>query len=93
MRIIGHVEHPTLKITVFKMDNRISIKFESGLYEQTYKFRSGEGVECFEDAQKLVDANFQAQVLQQLGQMHDIRTQAINRNMDAAEEDEFERII
>ena len=34
MRILGYLEHPTLKITVFKMDNRISVKFENSLYEQ-----------------------------------------------------------
>lgn len=38
MRIIGYIEHPGMKITVFKTDTRISVKFETGFYEQTYKF-------------------------------------------------------
>jgi len=93
MRIIGNIEHPILKITVFKMENRISVKFESGLYEQTYKFRSGEGIESFEDVEKVVDATFQAQVLQHLNLMHDIKNQAISRNIVQEEEEEFDTII
>ena len=93
MRIIGNIEHPILKITVFKMENRISVKFESGLYEQTYKFRDGEGVETLEDVEKVVDVPFQAQVLQHLNQMHEIRNQTLSRNIVLEEEDEFDRII
>lgn len=93
MRIIGNIEHPILKITVFKMENRISVKFESGLYEQTYKFRSGEGIESFEEVEKVVDASFQAQVLQHLNLMHEIKNQAISRNITLEEEDEFDTII
>lgn len=93
MRIIGNIEHPILKITVFKMENRISVKFESGLYEQTYKFRIGEGIESFEDVEKVVDAPFQAQVLQLLTNMHELKNQAIARNIVQEEEEEFDRII
>jgi len=93
MRIIGNIEHPILKITVFKMENRISVKFESGLYEQTYKFRDGEGVETLEDVEKVVDVLFLAQVLQHLNQMHEIRNQTLSRNIFVEENDEFDRII
>lgn len=51
MRIIGYIEHPGFKITVFKMDDRISVKFENGVNEQTYKFRSGEGIDGLSDVQ------------------------------------------
>lgn len=93
MRIIGNIEHPILKISVFKMDNKISVKFESGLYEQIYKFRSGEGVETLEDVEKIVDPTFQAQVLEHLNLMHQMRNQTLSRNIVVEEEDEFERII
>lgn len=93
MRIIGNIEHPILKITVFKMENRISVKFESGLYEQTYKFRSGEGIESLADVEKIVDATFQAQVLQHLTLMNEIKNQAVGRNIAQEEEDEFDTII
>lgn len=93
MRIIGNIEHPILKITVFKMENRISVKFESGLYEQTYKFRSGEGIESLADVEKVVDAVFQNQVVQHLSLMNEIKNQAMGRNISLDEEDEFDTII
>ena len=49
MRVIGNIDHPILKITAFKMDNKLSIKFESGLFEQTYKFRESEQLRLKED--------------------------------------------
>ena len=42
MRIIGQIEHPDLKITVFKSDNRISVKFENEGYEQIFKLGADE---------------------------------------------------
>ena len=93
MRIIGNIEHPVLKITVFKMENKISIKFESGLYEQTYKFRTGDGMETFEDVEKLVDSAFLEKVGDILQTMHDVKSQALLRQYTAQEEDEFETII
>lgn len=70
MRIIGYIEHPWMKITVFKMDDKISVKFESGQYEQTYKFRSGEGVEGLEDVRHFADAQFISAVESILTAMH-----------------------
>jgi hypothetical protein len=37
MRIVGYIEDPQLKITVFQMNNRVSVKIEYRLMEQTYK--------------------------------------------------------
>jgi hypothetical protein len=93
MRIIGNIEHPVLKITVFKMENKISIKFESGLYEQTYKFRTGDGMETFEDVEKLVDSAFLERVGELLQTMHEVKSQALLRQFTDQEEDEFETII
>ncbi len=92
MRIIGYVEHPSLKITVFKMDNKISVKFENTLYEQTYKFRDSEALSSIADVQKLVDGEFIARVLKELAVMHQVRQEALNRFMPEEEED-FEEII
>ena len=93
MRIIGYLEHPVLKITVFKMDDRVSVKFESGLYEQTYKFRSGEGVESLEDVKNLVDEPFLQGVLQQLKEMHETRIQGLARLQPGSGTEIFEEII
>ncbi|MEK7256255.1 MAG: hypothetical protein AAB316_15995 [Bacteroidota bacterium] len=71
MRIIGSIPHPTLKITVFKMDNRLSIKFEAGMYEQTYKFRESTDLQDFAGAQRLVDEPFLRFVLELASKMAD----------------------
>lgn len=93
MRIIGYIEHPSMKITVFKMENKLSVKFESGLYEQTYKFRDGEAVESLPDIQKLVDTTFLKEVEQELDRMQQIKNQAIKRNASSKSSEEFEDII
>jgi len=35
MRIIGYLENRPCKVTVFEMDDKISVKFEVDLLEQT----------------------------------------------------------
>ncbi len=93
MRIIGNIEHAILKITVFKMDNKFSVKFESGLYEQIYKFRSSDTIKGLEDIQKMVDAPFCEEVLQDLNRMHQRKNQAMARNLPQETGMEFEEII
>ena len=93
MRIIGYVEHPTLKITVFKMENKISVKFENTLYEQTYKFRDSEALSSIGEVQKLVDGVFIDRVLKELAVMHQVSQEALNRFLPEEEEEEFEEII
>lgn len=93
MRIIGAIEHPILKITVFKMDNKFSVKFESGLYEQTYKFRSSDTIKSLEAIQKMVDAPFCEAVLQDLNRMHQRKNEAMARTLPQEGGMEFEEII
>lgn len=93
MRIIGQIHHPTLKITVFKMDNRLSVKFETGLYEQTYKFRESDSFHNFENAQKLVDEAFLRFVLEEFERMHRSKNEALGRYLPLEKEEIFETII
>ena len=93
MRIIGHIDHPILKITVFKMDNKLSIKMETGLYEQTYKFRESDEISQFEDIQALVDEHFINTVLAEMSSMHQIKMAALDRFLPTKEADEFDEII
>ncbi len=58
MRVVGEIDHPRLKITVFKNDGKFSLKFEGSLLEQTYKFRDDERLGSVEDVKKIVDADF-----------------------------------
>ncbi|MEY3367986.1 MAG: hypothetical protein RI973_1141 [Bacteroidota bacterium] len=93
MRIIGNIEHPGLKITVFKMDNKLSVKFETGLYEQTYKFRESEYLKEFADMQRLVDEEFIQCVEARFASMHQEKNEAMLRFLPPARMDLPEEII
>ena len=39
MRVIGQLEHPRIKITLFDQNDKLSVKFEKGQSEIILKFR------------------------------------------------------
>ena len=92
MRIVGDIPHPSLKITIFLHDSKYAVKFESGLYEQTYKFRSGNDLQTEEDIKAIIDANFIQQVELSLPKMHQQKLAAMGR-WRSSESDDFEEII
>ncbi len=92
MRIIGSIDHPVLKITIFQMDNKLSVKFETGLYEQTYKFRNSDNINTLEDIKQLVDETFITNALAEMSNLHQIKSRAMSRFLPT-EEDEFDNII
>jgi predicted DNA-binding protein with PD1-like motif len=93
MRIIGNIEHPNLKITVFKMDNKLSVKFESGLYEQTFKYRVQEGLENFEDVKKMVSEEMINEVNSNIQSMHQLKMKTLKEYLKSTVEEEFDKII
>lgn len=93
MRIIGYIEHPSLNITVFNMDNKFSIKFESGMYEQTYKLRQMPSINGIEEIKQLVDEPFIAEVLKEFSVLNRIKNGALERFLPKQAEEEFEEII
>ncbi len=92
MRIIGNIDHPTLKITVFKMDNKLSVKFETGLYEQTFKFRESDELNDFATMQQLVDEQLVNEVMENFARMHHLKNEALGRFLPKVKA-EFEEII
>ncbi len=92
MRIVGDIPHPTLKITIFLHDSKYAVKFEAGLYEQTYKFRSGEEISSVEDIKAIVDDTFINQVQLALPLMHQHKLEALGRRKEEVA-DEFDEII
>jgi len=62
MRVIGEVPHPKYKITVFSMNERLSVKIEDKLLEQIYKFRDGTGINNTADVTALLDEAFMQKV-------------------------------
>lgn len=93
MRIIGTIDHPSLKITVFKMDNRLTLKFETSEFEQSYKFRLTNQLHNFEDVQRLVDSAFIEGVIENFKAQQHTRVQAMDRFIQQAPEDEFDVIV
>lgn len=93
MRIAGYIEHPLLKITVFRMDGRTSVKFETEHYEQTFKLGSDERFDTLEKVQKLVDTPLIDRVLDTFRQMHGAKIEASARTFPLGAENVFEEII
>lgn len=93
MRIIGDIPHPTLKISVFKSDQRISVKFENALYEQTFKLGTDERLATVEAVAQWADSTLLAEVQSGFQQMHRTRMAAMARTFPAKATDVFEEII
>lgn len=93
MRIVGDIPHPVLKITLFLHDSKYSVKFESGLYELTYKFRSGDDIDSVEAIKAIVDSQFISEVMEILPKMHQQKLSGIGRWLTGKEAEEFEEII
>ncbi|MDO8369029.1 MAG: hypothetical protein Q7T20_19685 [Saprospiraceae bacterium] len=93
MRIIGSIEHPSLKISVFKNDGRTSVKFETSLYEQTFKMGDDERFNTLEGVQKIVDDPMIEKIMEGFRQMHSTRLEAMARNYPVQAGEIFEEII
>lgn len=94
MRIIGYIDHADLKITVFKMNNKISIKLESDLLEQTYKYRTSPILESLEDVKRLVTSEWIAKVETAMQQQRALRNDGLQTLIAQREkEEEFDDII
>jgi hypothetical protein len=94
MRIIGYIEHPILKISVFKMEHKFSVKFESGFAEQIYKFRQDDHIQHLKDIQNLIDAAFIQKVEAILQTMHQEQADLLERRFPQTVDNElFEEII
>ncbi len=74
------------------MDNRYSVKFETSLYEQTFKLRTGGFINHMEDVKQYVSASFADDVLTHFNHMHQMNLRR-QSEMTPSEDDEFETII
>ncbi len=75
------------------MDNKLSVKFEHGLFEQTYKFRETAHLSTLEDIKKLVEKSFIDGVLETFKTMNYTKNKAFSRVIMENDEDDFEEII
>lgn len=85
MRVIGYIDNPAVKITVFKTDSRLLIKFENAHFEQTYKLRIGENINHLQDAERIVDEDFLKEVYANFNTMGKALLGTFKRNVHTNE--------
>ena len=93
MRIIGEIEGHPCKITAFEMEDKISIKYEVDLLEQTYKFRKSTILSTIQDVKKLVDERCINEVMVRFIEMKDSFEKSIRRMGYNEQPSEFDEII
>ena len=82
MRILGYLDRPGLVVTVFKHDNKISIKFEVDLMEQTYKLRDDLYLSELGEIDSLLDDKWMKEVINNFEEMSVSRISALERYKD-----------
>lgn len=78
MRVIGEINHPECKVTLFHWNNRYLIKIEQDLLEQTYKVAEYD-VPTEDEARRLVDEEFLAAALRQFSAMRQALHDALQK--------------
>ncbi|MEZ4949189.1 MAG: hypothetical protein R2784_07355 [Saprospiraceae bacterium] len=68
MRLVGEIEHPVM-ISIFKMGERFSVKFEHKGVEVTYKFSNEEGANDLARLKEMMDEDFIKKVEKQIHEM------------------------
>jgi len=61
MRIVGHIDHPSYKLTILEMNHRLSLQIEDGDLVQTFRFRDGT-IDNVIDMRRMVDDVFLSNV-------------------------------
>lgn len=92
MRILGELPKKGLKVSVFKTDSRILVKFEDLFLEQTYKFRETDNLSNLSHVNELLTDEFMEEVYATFAQMRQTHANALLSRIDLSEED-FPEII
>ncbi len=92
MRIIGEFDLNNIRVTVFKMNERLSVKFEYNLLEQTYKFRDGSGINTVDDVRMFCSENTEKSITDIFSKMALLRSDALHL-MHQEDTSEFDDII
>lgn len=79
MRIIAELPRPDCKITIFSMNMKYLIKFEKGVFEQTYKLSELDIVEGVDGVFKILDEAFIAKVVSRFDLMREDFGEAYER--------------
>lgn len=93
MRILGEIPHPTWKITIFQMENKLSVKIECGMLEQTYKLRDNQLINSKEEVAEWLDDAFLRQISLNFQQMHKAAGESYARLKESIEDSDFDPIL
>lgn len=70
MRIIGEVPHAVYKITVLKMNEKVTIQIEDRLVSQSFVFRDGSGIKDLSTAKQLLTFDFMQKISARFNSMN-----------------------
>jgi len=91
MRIIGEINHPKYKITVLKMNERVTLQIEDRLVSQSFVFRDGSGVRDLNSAEQILTPDFLKKVEARFVEMNTDYMHALEQ-INADEFDDFDII-
>lgn len=91
MRIIGEVKHPKYKISVLKMNEKVTIQIEDRLISQSFVFRDGSGVVDLPSAEQLLSPQFLQKIDARFAEMNADYIEALEA-MNANEFEDFDII-
>jgi len=90
MRIVGHIDHPSYKLTILEMNHRLSLQIEDADLVQTFRFRDGT-IDNVIDMRRMVDDVFLSNVDTTFLQMAVTHKEGLRSIM--ATDDDFPEII
>ncbi len=91
MRVIGEIKHPKYKITILKMNEKISIQIEDRLVSQSYTFRDGSGVNDMMTVEQVLTPKFMKDIDVRFNQMNADYIEALEK-LNTDDFDDFEII-
>ena len=79
MRIIGEIPHAVYKITVLKMNEKVTIQIEDRLVSQYFVFRDGSGIKDLSTAEQLLTFDFMQKVSTRFNSMNKDYMEALEK--------------
>jgi hypothetical protein len=70
MRIIGHIPHEKISITVFSMNDKYQVQFEAGPMIQTFKLNHSDVKDGLEGIKKMLDDDFMKKISDRFNEMY-----------------------
>lgn len=82
MRIVAEIPHPRMKITLFKMNDKLSIKFEKSLIEHIIKLRDSSPLNDIEKLKQALSSEVLNKIESSIDHHAAIRSELEESNRD-----------